>query len=143
MFIWFFFRFYVPLLNFSLIWRRRHYERKAANFNLYSALMVIEQLACHIYSDMGHPFIIVIFKDPWHSHTLIVFLEGKYFKSNLDVYIIIILISIKHMSLRVSKRLWHLLTFPLYFWPVFFCIIFKKIHQIKDLITMNIACKYT
>ena len=25
-------------------------------------------LACHTHCDTGHPFIMVIFKDPWHSH---------------------------------------------------------------------------
>ena len=28
-------------------------------------------LACHIYCDMGHPFIMVISEDPWHSHLLL------------------------------------------------------------------------
>ena len=27
-------------------------------------------LACHTYCDMGHPFTMVISKDPWHSHLL-------------------------------------------------------------------------
>ena len=27
-------------------------------------------LACHIYCDMGHPFIMVISEDPWYSHLL-------------------------------------------------------------------------
>ena len=27
-------------------------------------------LACHTYGDTGHPFIMVISKDPWHSHLL-------------------------------------------------------------------------
>ena len=26
--------------------------------------------ACNIYCDTGHPFLIVISKDPWHSHLL-------------------------------------------------------------------------
>ena len=36
--------FIVPLQNFSLIWRRHHYRWRAANFDLCSALMAIEQL---------------------------------------------------------------------------------------------------
>ena len=32
-----------PVKNFSLIWRRHHYRWRAANFDLCSALMVIEQ----------------------------------------------------------------------------------------------------
>ena len=35
--------FSVPLENFSLIWRRHHYLWRTANFDLYSALMAIEQ----------------------------------------------------------------------------------------------------
>ena len=27
-------------------------------------------LACHTYCDTGHPFIMVISEDPWHSHLL-------------------------------------------------------------------------
>ena len=27
-------------------------------------------LACHTYCDTAHPFIMVFFKDPWHSHLL-------------------------------------------------------------------------
>ena len=34
---------FVPLENFSLKWRRHHYRWRAANFDLYSALMAIEQ----------------------------------------------------------------------------------------------------
>ena len=33
----------VPLENFSLIWRRHHYRWRAANFDLCSALVTIEQ----------------------------------------------------------------------------------------------------
>ena len=35
--------FFVPLENFSLIWGRHHFRWKAANFDLCSALMAIEQ----------------------------------------------------------------------------------------------------
>ena len=28
-------------------------------------------LVCHTYCDTGHPIIIVIFEDPWHSHLLL------------------------------------------------------------------------
>ena len=37
------FGFSVPHENVSLIWRRHHYQWRAANFDLYSALMAIEQ----------------------------------------------------------------------------------------------------
>ena len=35
--------FIVPLENFPLIWKRHHYRGRAANFDLCSALMAIEQ----------------------------------------------------------------------------------------------------
>ena len=37
------FEFFVPLENFSLIWRRHHCRWRTANFDLYSALVAIEQ----------------------------------------------------------------------------------------------------
>ena len=70
-YIWFVcLEFFVPLENFSLNWRHHHCRWRAANFDLYSAFMAIEQwgflsvshLLWHwasIYN--GHP------KDPWHS----------------------------------------------------------------------------
>ena len=38
--------FFVPLENFSLIWRHHHCRWRAANFDLCSALIVIEQWGC-------------------------------------------------------------------------------------------------
>ena len=64
---------FVPLENFSFIWRRHHYRWKVSNFDLCSALVTIEQwgfLACHTYCDTGHPFIVVITEDLRHSHLL-------------------------------------------------------------------------
>ena len=66
---------YRPTQNFSLKSRCHHYRWRAAYFNLCSALMSIEQwssegsLVCHTYGDTGHPFILVISENPWHSHT--------------------------------------------------------------------------
>ena len=37
------FGFIVPLEHFAVIWRRHHYQWRAANFDLCSALMAIEQ----------------------------------------------------------------------------------------------------
>ena len=34
---------FIPLVNFSLIWRHHYNRRRAANFDLYSALMAMEQ----------------------------------------------------------------------------------------------------
>ena len=62
---------FVPLENFSLVLRRHHCRWRAANFDLCSALIAIEQwgsLACHTYCDTGHPFIMVISEDPWHNY---------------------------------------------------------------------------
>ena len=64
-------KFIVPLENFSLIWRRHHFRWRAANFDLCSVFMAIEQwgfLTCHTYCDTGLPFIIS--EDAWHSHLL-------------------------------------------------------------------------
>ena len=33
-------------------------------------LSILGSLACHAYCDTGHPFIMVISEDPWHSHLL-------------------------------------------------------------------------
>ena len=43
MFLGGFLEFIVPLENFSLIWRRHHCRWRAANFDLCSALMALEQ----------------------------------------------------------------------------------------------------
>ena len=40
---WLFVCFFVPLGNFSLIWRRHHCRWRAANFDACSALMALEQ----------------------------------------------------------------------------------------------------
>ena len=61
---------YVPLKNFSLIWRSHHNGWRATNFDLKSALMAIEQWARHTYCDTVHPFIMVVSEDPWVSHLL-------------------------------------------------------------------------
>ena len=69
------FGFFVPLENFSLKWRRHNCRWKAANFDLCSSLIdhILNSngsLEFHTYRDMGHPFIMAIFEDPWHSHLL-------------------------------------------------------------------------
>ena len=62
---------FVPLENFSLIWRRHHYRWRET---LYSSLMAIEQWGffkmCHAYCDTGKPFIMVTSEDPLHPHLL-------------------------------------------------------------------------
>ena len=55
----------------SFIWRRHHCRWRAAKIDLYSALMAIAFPVTHqSYCDTSHPFIMVIFEDPWHSHLL-------------------------------------------------------------------------
>ena len=59
--------------------RGHHYRWSAANLNIRWALIAIEQwgfLACHTYYDTGHPFIMVISEDLWHSHLLPRFSSG-------------------------------------------------------------------
>ena len=66
--------FYIPLEKCSLIWRSHHYRRRASNFYICSALMAIKQwgfLACQHYCVTGHPFIMVISKDPRHTPVLV------------------------------------------------------------------------
>ena len=71
--------FNVPLEKFSLIWRRHHNRWRAAIFNLYSALMAIEQggggffsgcLVSKVFPWHWHPFIIVLSEDSWQSKML-------------------------------------------------------------------------
>ena len=72
LFVWFFF--FVPFDNFSLIWRRHHDRWRASNFDLCSALIwplsSEGSLALHTYCETGHLLVMVISKDPWHSHSL-------------------------------------------------------------------------
>ena len=53
------------------MWRRHLCRWRAKNFDLCSHLWPLSNegsLTCHTYCDTGHPFIMVIFEDPWHSH---------------------------------------------------------------------------
>ena len=64
---------YRPTREFFIIWRRHHYRWRIAHFDVYSALMAMEHwgfFRCYTYCDTGHPFIMVISEDPWHSHLL-------------------------------------------------------------------------
>ena len=65
-------QFIVPLENFSLIWRRHHCRWRAADFDLCSALIAIEQWGFFNVPHWHGPtlFIMVISEDPWHSHLL-------------------------------------------------------------------------
>ena len=59
---------YRPTQNFSLIWSRHHYQWRAANFDLHSALMAIEQCGfCTCNSTHEH---MTTFKEPWHSYLI-------------------------------------------------------------------------
>ena len=69
-------KFIVPLENFSLIWRRHHCRRRAANFDLCSALMTIEQWGFfsvpHLLWHGASVYNGNLSKDPWHSHLLLI-----------------------------------------------------------------------
>ena len=64
--------FFVPLKKCSLIWRRRHYRWRAANFDLCWTLIAIEQWRIFQMPHFLHvtPFIMVISEDARHSHLL-------------------------------------------------------------------------
>ena len=65
--------FYFPLKNCLLIWIRHHYRWRALNFELCSALLVINKWGFCIVQHLlwqGHPFIMVYSEDPWHSPLL-------------------------------------------------------------------------
>ena len=71
---------FVLLENYSIIWRHNHYRWRAANVDLYSALMAIQMWGVfnvqHLYCYTGHPLIMVISKDLWHSYLLPIFYSG-------------------------------------------------------------------
>ena len=90
---------------FSLIWWHHHYLWKAANFDLCSTVMTMEQwglLACHIYSDMRHPLITVISEDPWHSNLLLSVYQGRC--HNLFSQLRSVAAGIRTPSLALSER---------------------------------------
>ena len=62
--------FIIQLKNFSLIWRRHHYQWRAANFDLCSAHMAIKQWG---FFSVPHLLwnIMTIFKYLWHSLMLL------------------------------------------------------------------------
>ena len=65
--------FIVPVENFSLIWRHHHCRWRAANLTYAQhswPLSSEDSFTCHTHCDTGLHFIMVIFKDPWHSHLL-------------------------------------------------------------------------
>ena len=55
-----------------MTWGHHHYQWMAAIFTYtrHSSISSEGFLTCHNYSDKGHSFIMVIYKDPWHSHLL-------------------------------------------------------------------------
>ena len=58
-FLFIYLGFFVPVENFSLIWRRHHYRWRAANVDVYSVFMAIEQWG---FFSMPHLM--------WHGPTL-------------------------------------------------------------------------
>ena len=67
--------------GFSSHWRMFHLYgnvtiagdgRQVSTYDRHSWSLSSEgSLACHTYCDTGHPFIMVISEDPWHSHLLL------------------------------------------------------------------------
>jgi hypothetical protein len=60
--------FYVPLKNFSLIWRHHHIRWRAANLDLCLELTSFRSegsFTCHTNCDTGPPFLRSYPKDPW------------------------------------------------------------------------------
>ena len=71
-FLFFFLGFYVPHESDSL-WRCRHYRWRTTSCDLHSTLMAIEHWGFYSMPHLlwhGHPFMMVIFEDPLHSHLL-------------------------------------------------------------------------
>ena len=65
--------FFVPLENLSLIWRRYHCRWRAEHFELYSALIAIEQWGFFYVPHLlwhGSSVFKVISEDSWHSHPM-------------------------------------------------------------------------
>ena len=52
------------LTFFFSLWRRHYCQWRAASFDLFSALITIEQCLICV---TGHPFIMVISEVPWHT----------------------------------------------------------------------------
>ena len=61
--------FLVPLKNFSLMWRCHRIQCEGCKFWPIGILGTYDHLACHTYCDTGHPFIMVILEDTWHTHS--------------------------------------------------------------------------
>ena len=62
-----------PIREFFTQLVRDHCRWRAVNFDQCSALMAIEQwrfFSVPHFCDTGHPFIMVIFEDPWHLHLM-------------------------------------------------------------------------
>ena len=55
---------------FSLIWRGHRHRWRAANFDLYSALIAIKISVPYLYCDTGHQFMMVISEYMWRAHLL-------------------------------------------------------------------------
>ena len=74
-----FFGVFRPTREFFTHTETSPFQWRASNFDQCKAPMAIEQwefFRCHIYCDTGHPFIMVISEDPWHSRLLRAFGSG-------------------------------------------------------------------
>ena len=102
--------FFVPLENFSLIWRRHHCRWRAAIFYLYSALVAIEQRG---FFSVPHPLWhgASVYnghlrgpEDPWHSHLLRAFSSGAVTTYFYDLGLS--RLGFQHTTFRLVVLLW-------------------------------------
>ena len=64
---------FVPIENFSLMWRRHHADEGLQILTYTRHLRPLSTegiLACPTYCSTGHPFKMVISENPWHSYLL-------------------------------------------------------------------------
>ena len=93
------FIFFVPHEKFWF----RHYRWRAANFDLFSALMAIWPLrskgilACHTYCDTRYPFIMVISEHPWHTRVA----ESYHYVLN-DLQWVLSRLGFEHLTFRMQ-----------------------------------------
>ena len=90
---------FVPIENFSLIWRRHYYRRRASNYYLYTwnswPLSSEGSLACNTFCDTGHTLIMGVTLVPISERlavelSLPVFIERN-MNENLSIYLSIYL----------------------------------------------------
>ena len=66
--------------------------------------------ACHTYYDTGHPFVMVIFVDPWHSHLLPSVWSGAVTTcfNNLVVVVVVVVVHVVAAAVYVVVVVAHI-----------------------------------